>query len=463
MNNPAAGYVTAPKGTLSTSGRNTERMNPINDIDATIAKNVAINEKFKASIRRTLLQHPQPPAVRRRQHQRRGPDRIHQHPGAQLHDSFDVGFPRGVAGFLQQSAHDRDLGEVHLLRNYRERSKYGEPSGSPFFVPVKARCPRRGSSVSWTRSSLPADMPSDGHIARGLIAACLWCAALHAQVAITGRVVDENGAAVDGARVELRAAEGGVIVASSDQAGNFKASLPAAGDYAIRAERLGFFVFTNTRQGLRPALNNHHQAESPAGILRQDRRHLLAAGHRSAAAGRTQGTGQHRNPGHSVPCAAGLPQRPAVARRGGAGQRGPRPFQRRRHQPDELYAGRIQHLRPGDRTAGHAREHRHHSVHGPCRTAASRRRTAAARRACWISRPRWATTACASAAPISSRESPPMAAGISTNGRRGWNSPGRIAKGRAWFHNGIDAFYSNDTIHGLPNGQNRTSGLPSAT
>ena len=47
MNNPAAGYVTAPKGTLSTSGRNTERMNPTNDIDATIAKNVAINEKFK--------------------------------------------------------------------------------------------------------------------------------------------------------------------------------------------------------------------------------------------------------------------------------------------------------------------------------------------------------------------------------------------------------------------------------
>ena len=47
ITNPAAGYVTAPKGTLSTAGRNTERMNPTNDIDATIAKNVAINEKFK--------------------------------------------------------------------------------------------------------------------------------------------------------------------------------------------------------------------------------------------------------------------------------------------------------------------------------------------------------------------------------------------------------------------------------
>jgi hypothetical protein len=47
INNPAAGYVTAPKGTLSTAGRNTERMNPTNNIDATIAKSVSITEKYK--------------------------------------------------------------------------------------------------------------------------------------------------------------------------------------------------------------------------------------------------------------------------------------------------------------------------------------------------------------------------------------------------------------------------------
>ena len=80
------------------------------------------------------------------------------------------------------------------------------------------------------------------------MAACLACAALHAQVAITGRVVDENGAAVDGARVEWRAADGGIVTASSDPAGNFRASLPAAGEYTVRAERLGFFVFTGSRQ-----------------------------------------------------------------------------------------------------------------------------------------------------------------------------------------------------------------------
>jgi hypothetical protein len=47
INNPAAGYVTAPKGTLSTAGRNTERMNPTNNIDATIAKSIAFTEKYK--------------------------------------------------------------------------------------------------------------------------------------------------------------------------------------------------------------------------------------------------------------------------------------------------------------------------------------------------------------------------------------------------------------------------------
>ena len=36
---------------------------------------------------------------------------------------------------------------------------------------------------------------------------------------------------------------------------------------------------------------------------------------------------------------------------------------------------------------------------------------------------------------------------------------GPIAKGRAWFHNGFDAFYNVDSVHGLPSGQNRTSGF----
>ena len=36
---------------------------------------------------------------------------------------------------------------------------------------------------------------------------------------------------------------------------------------------------------------------------------------------------------------------------------------------------------------------------------------------------------------------------------------GPLAKGRAWFHNGFDAFYNVDYVSGLPRGQNRTQGL----
>lgn len=68
---------------------------------------------------------------------------------------------------------------------------------------------------------------------------CCLCA----QVAITGRVVDETGAPVEGVRVELRASGGAAYAASSDRTGAFRLTLPAAGDYAIRAERLGFYVF----------------------------------------------------------------------------------------------------------------------------------------------------------------------------------------------------------------------------
>ena len=45
--NPAAGYVTTPKGALSTAGRNTERLNPTNNFDVTFAKSVNIKEGFK--------------------------------------------------------------------------------------------------------------------------------------------------------------------------------------------------------------------------------------------------------------------------------------------------------------------------------------------------------------------------------------------------------------------------------
>ena len=78
-----------------------------------------------------------------------------------------------------------------------------------------------------------------------LVAQTAWAA----QVPISGRVVDETGAAIAGALVEMSAAEGGAPVrASSDLAGNFQLTLPAAGEYTVRAERLGFFLYQGRAQ-----------------------------------------------------------------------------------------------------------------------------------------------------------------------------------------------------------------------
>ena len=78
------------------------------------------------------------------------------------------------------------------------------------------------------------------------VCAVSWQAA--AEVSVTGKVVDENGAAVAGAQVELRLGEGPAAGANTDVAGNFNLTLPAAGDYRIRTQRQGFFLFTGGPQ-----------------------------------------------------------------------------------------------------------------------------------------------------------------------------------------------------------------------
>jgi len=64
INNPSALYVTVPKGGLSTGGRNTARLNPTDNIDATIAKSVGFGpeSKYKVQIAGrffNILNHPQ--------------------------------------------------------------------------------------------------------------------------------------------------------------------------------------------------------------------------------------------------------------------------------------------------------------------------------------------------------------------------------------------------------------------
>jgi len=80
-----------------------------------------------------------------------------------------------------------------------------------------------------------------------LLALTLLVTSLAAGAAVTGKVVDENGAPVKEARITAIAAgdpANPVTAATSDLAGTFHLELAAAGSYRIQAEREGFFLFT---------------------------------------------------------------------------------------------------------------------------------------------------------------------------------------------------------------------------
>ncbi len=82
-----------------------------------------------------------------------------------------------------------------------------------------------------------------------------WQATAAAPTAVAGRVVDENGVAVPGALVE--AFSGATRVkAISDSAGNFNLEVPSSGNYEVRAERLGFFIYSGKSVSLQEGLNH---------------------------------------------------------------------------------------------------------------------------------------------------------------------------------------------------------------
>jgi Carboxypeptidase regulatory-like domain len=64
VNNPNARYIVAPKGTLANGGRNTMRVNPIDDVDLTVAKYFGIGKEDKYKLRFesrffNIFNHPQ--------------------------------------------------------------------------------------------------------------------------------------------------------------------------------------------------------------------------------------------------------------------------------------------------------------------------------------------------------------------------------------------------------------------
>jgi hypothetical protein len=82
----------------------------------------------------------------------------------------------------------------------------------------------------------------------GLVVVSL-CGRAAAEVSLSARVVDETGEAVAGARVELRTSDGQIAaVASSDVAGNLNLNPGPAGEYQVRAERQGFYLYQGKDQ-----------------------------------------------------------------------------------------------------------------------------------------------------------------------------------------------------------------------
>ncbi len=79
---------------------------------------------------------------------------------------------------------------------------------------------------------------------------------LAAQVRVTGRTVDETGAPVAGARVEFRSPlDPKPVVAASDEQGRFRLELAQPGERTLRAEREGFFVLERATVALNDGPN----------------------------------------------------------------------------------------------------------------------------------------------------------------------------------------------------------------
>ncbi len=77
----------------------------------------------------------------------------------------------------------------------------------------------------------------------GALLICAFARQSAGAVQVTGKVSDETGVAVSGARLEFRSGDGKVFSAVSDVAGLFSFSLPEPGRYVVRCEREGFFRY----------------------------------------------------------------------------------------------------------------------------------------------------------------------------------------------------------------------------
>ncbi len=289
-----------------------------------------------------------------------------------------------------------------------------------------------------------------------LFSACSW---INAQVAITGRVVDENGAAVAGARVELRAEERLLVVASSDTAGNFRATLPAAGDYTVRAERLGYFLFTSANQPFEDGPNqltirmNHLQefadkvdvTYSPPAIDPQqtsERKELANTEIENIPYPAPQ---DYRN---ALPLLNGVVQDNTGRVHFNGGDTNQANYTLDGFNISDPVTGRLETRVNIDTIQSMDLENTRFSAeNGRGSTGVLDLKTKMGDDRFRFGGTNFIPGVTADNGVYINKWTPRL------------EFSGPLAKGRAWFHNGFDAFYNVDTVSGLPRGQNRTSGL----
>jgi hypothetical protein len=74
-----------------------------------------------------------------------------------------------------------------------------------------------------------------------VLALVLFLPAVHAQIILSGRVVDQNDAPVADARVSARRASEAPVETTSTPSGAFQLTLPAPGQYLVTVDRTGYF------------------------------------------------------------------------------------------------------------------------------------------------------------------------------------------------------------------------------
>src|SRR5579883_2822397 len=284
----------------------------------------------------------------------------------------------------------------------------------------------------------------------------LACAA-SAQIPLTGRVVDETGAPVPSARVEFHSAEF-TIAASSDRAGNFTVTLPAPGDYSIRADRLGFFRF----QSKPTAYDAPRELTVVLNHLQEftDRIDVTAS---SPAIDPTQPSDHKELDNTEI-------------------QTVPYPAQQDYRNALPMNDGIVQDNSARPHVNGARTSQTNYTLDGfnlsdPVTGRLEARLNIDSIQAMDVQTSRFAAENGRGAAGVVGLQTKMgddtlrfagtnFIPGVSSDG--GWHfnkwTPrlefsGPLVKSRAWFHNGLDLFYSNDTVHGLPHGQNRTTGF----